>query len=93
MPELPTMTEAGVPGYESAQWYGVLVPAGTPDEVINRLNVELATVVQGPNIKARLLKDATTIVSDTSPKWFESYLKAEIEKWAKVVKFSGARID
>lgn len=92
-PDLPTVSESGVPGYESAQWYGVLVPAGTPREIVTRLNRELAKIVQGPNLKARLLTDATTVVDDTSPQGFAVYLKAEIAKWEKVVKFSGARVD
>jgi tripartite-type tricarboxylate transporter receptor subunit TctC len=92
-PDLPTVSESGVAGYESAQWYGVLVPAATPNEIAVRLNQELAKVVQNPNVKARLLKDATTVVEDTSPAAFGAYLRSEIAKWDKVVKFSGARVD
>jgi tripartite-type tricarboxylate transporter receptor subunit TctC len=92
-PDLPTVSETGVKGYESAQWYGVLVPAGTPHEVVQRLNQELTQVVTGAGIKARLLKDATTVVDDLTPAAFAAYLKSEIAKWEKVVKFSGARVD
>ena len=92
-PDLPTVSEAGVAGYESAQWYGVLVPAGTPNEIVTRLNRELVKSVQNPGMKTRLLKDATTLVDDTSPTGFAAYLRSEITKWDKVVKFSGARVD
>lgn len=93
VPDLPTVAESGVPGYESAQWYGVLVPAGTPREIVTRLNRELVKNVHAPDMKARLLKDATTVVNDGTPQEFASYLKTEIAKWEKVVKFSGARVD
>jgi tripartite-type tricarboxylate transporter receptor subunit TctC len=92
-PDLPTLSESGVPGYESAQWYGVMVPAGTPRDIVNRLNRELVKAANSPDMKARLLRDATTLVQDTTPQGFATYLKAEIDKWAKVVKFSGARVE
>jgi tripartite-type tricarboxylate transporter receptor subunit TctC len=92
-PDIPTMSESGVPGYESAQWYGVMVPARTPGDIVTRLNRELAKSLRNPNLKARLLKDATTVVEDTSPAGFARYMKSEIVKWDKVVKFSGARVD
>jgi tripartite-type tricarboxylate transporter receptor subunit TctC len=91
-PQLPTVAEAGVPGYEAAQWYGVLVPAGTPRSIIARLNRELVAVVKNPAFKARLLSQAT-MVSGTTPEEFAAYFKDELVKWAKVVKFSGARIE
>ncbi len=91
-PELPTVSESGVPGYEASQWYGVLVPTGTPQEVVNRLNRELVKIVQSPEVKARLLSQATSALGST-PQEFSAYLKREIEKWAKVVKFSGARVE
>ena len=89
---MPTVA-ASVPGYEAAQWYGILVPAATPDEIVQRLNREFVKVVQGANMKARLLKDATTLVDDTSPHAFGAYMRSEIAKWDKVVKFSGARVE
>jgi tripartite-type tricarboxylate transporter receptor subunit TctC len=92
-PDVPTVSESGVKGYESAQWYGVLVPKGTNPKVVNRLNGDLVKVVTENNMKARLLKEATTVASDTSPRGFGEYLKAEIAKWASVVKFSGARVE
>ena len=91
-PDVPAIAES-VPGYESAQWYGVLVPAGTSDVIVRRLNQELQKIVQRPQTKARLLKDATTVVDDTTSSAFAAYLKAEIVKWDRVVKFSGARVE
>ena len=90
--QLPTVAEAGVPGYEAAQWYGVLVPTGTPRNIVARLNRELVAIVKNPAFKARLLSQAT-MVSGTTPEEFGVYFKDEIAKWAKVVKFSGARIE
>jgi tripartite-type tricarboxylate transporter receptor subunit TctC len=91
-PDLPTMSEAGVAGYEASQWYGVLLPAATPQEIVTRLNRELVKVVQAPDMKARLARDATMVIGSTSQA-FAAYLKDEIAKWAKVVKFSGARVE
>ena len=91
-PHLPTVAEAGVRGYEAAQWYGVLVPAGTPRNIVTRLNRELVAIVTNPDFKARLLTQAT-MVSGTTPEAFAAYFKSEIAKWGKVVKFSGARVE
>lgn len=91
-PHLPTVAEAGVPGYEAAQWYGVLVPTGTSRAIVARLNRELVAIVKDPAFKARLLS-AATMVSGTTPEEFAAYFKDEIAKWAKVVKLSGARIE
>lgn len=91
-PDLPTMVESGVPGYEASQWYGVMVPTGTSQQVMNRLNRELVKIVQSPKMKARLLGQATIVIGST-PHEFAAYLKDEITKWARVVKFSGARVE
>jgi len=92
-PDLPTVAESGLKGYESAQWYGVLVPTGTPPEIINRLNRALVKVLQSSALKPRLVKEATSVVADTSPKAFAAYMRADIAKWRDVVKFSGARVE
>jgi len=91
-PDLPTVAESGVPGYEASQWYGVLVPKGTPDELVSRLNRELVRIVRTTEFKARLVKDATMAIGST-PQEFAAYLKDEITKWMKVVRFSGARVE
>jgi tripartite-type tricarboxylate transporter receptor subunit TctC len=91
-PQLPTVSEAGVPGYEMGSWYGLLVPAGTAKDIVVRLNAELAKVLKLSDVKQRL--DATGFEALTStPEEYGAFTKSEIEKWAKVVKASGARAD
>jgi tripartite-type tricarboxylate transporter receptor subunit TctC len=91
-PDLPTMSEAGVPGYEASQWYGILTPTGTAQDIITRLNRELTQTMQAPDMKARLARDATLVIAGT-PHEFAGYLRDEIAKWSKVVKFSGAKVE
>jgi tripartite-type tricarboxylate transporter receptor subunit TctC len=89
-PEVPTVAEAGVPGYESLQWYGLLAPAGTPKEIIARLNKEAVAILRTPEIVARLANDGGEVVAGT-PEEFGAYLRAETEKWAKVAKAAGIK--
>jgi tripartite-type tricarboxylate transporter receptor subunit TctC len=89
-PDVPTVAEAGVPDYESLQWYGLLAPTGTPKEIIARLNREAVAALRMPEISARLANDGTEIVAGT-PEEFGAYLRAETEKWAKVVKAAGIK--
>lgn len=91
-PNLTTVSEAGVPGYEASQWYGVMVPAGTPQAIITRLNRDLVRIVQNVDFKTRMLAQAT-MLSGTTPDEFATYMKNEIAKWAKVVKLSGVRVE
>jgi tripartite-type tricarboxylate transporter receptor subunit TctC len=81
LPDLPTVGESGVPGFEANQWYGVLVPAGTPKAIVARLNRDLATAMNLPVIKSRLEHDASIPVAST-PAEFEKFLKDDIAKWA-----------
>jgi len=91
-PELPTISEAGVPGYEAGTWYGLLAPAGTPNEIVARLHAESVKLLKLPDVKDRL--DATGFESiGNTPEQFAAYIRSEIEKWGKVVKASGARVD
>ena len=87
-PELPTIAEAGVPGYESVQWSGLLAPAGTPQEIIARLYKETAAIVRNPDMKERLAADGSEVTA-ISPDEFAAFLKSELAKWAKVVKSTG----
>lgn len=91
-PHLPTIMEAGLKGYESGVWYGVLAPARTPLEVIGRLNSELSKVIRDGGVSARLAAEGSEVVGG-SPEQFSTYMKAELERWAKVVKAANVRID
>jgi len=92
VPDVPTVAESGLPGYEVTQWYGVLVPAGTPQQIVTLLNSECVKIVRAPEFSARLVAEAS-IPGGLTPQAFGVYLKEEIEKWAKVVKASGARVE
>jgi tripartite-type tricarboxylate transporter receptor subunit TctC len=87
-PDVPSIAEAGVPGYESLQWYGLLAPTGTSREIISRLNRETVAILRMPEIAARLVNDGSTVVAGT-PEEFGAYIRAETEKWAKVAKAAG----
>jgi len=92
VPDLPTVAESGVPGFDSSQWYGIQVPAGTPKAIVTRLNSECLKIVRGQEFIARLVKDAS-IPMGTTPQEFGSFLNSEIEKWVKVLKISGAKVE
>jgi len=92
MPEVPTIAEAGVPGYEATQWYGVLAPAGTPREIVMRLNAEMVKALARPEVREKLAADGAIPVGNT-PEQFGAHIKAEIARWAPVVKASGAQPD
>ncbi|MEO8656757.1 MAG: tripartite tricarboxylate transporter substrate binding protein [Ramlibacter sp.] len=91
-PELPTVAEAGVPGFEVIGWNGVMAPAATPPEVIARLNAEIKKVLDLPEVKERIAGMGSSAYWNT-PADFGNYVQAETAKWGKVVKASGARID
>jgi tripartite-type tricarboxylate transporter receptor subunit TctC len=91
-PEIPTVAEAGVPGYDSAQWFGVLAPAGTPREIVMQLHSGIVRVLQQPDLKGRLLSDGAEPVG-SSPEEFAGYIRLETAKWAKVVKDAGIPVD
>ncbi len=90
-PDVPTVAESGLPGYEAAQWYGILTPVGTPEHIVARLNGEFVKSVQTPALVSRLQNEASIPIGST-PQEFAAYFRNEIEKWEKVVKFSGARV-
>jgi len=92
MPELPTVAEAGVPGFEATTWHGVLVPAGTPAAIIDRLNIEINRMLQLPDVRERLTALGAEIIGGT-PKEFADHIQHEIPKWAKVIKDAGVRLE
>ena len=89
-PDIPTIAEAGVPGYESLQWYGLVAPAGTAKEIIARVHKEAVAVLRIPEILTRLANDGAEVIAST-PEEFGAYLRAETEKWAKVAKAAGIK--
>ncbi len=92
LPQLPTVAESGVPGYESGSWYGVSAPAGTPRAIIARLNKEITAVLATPEFREQLL-NAGADPMPTTPEQFAAYIQMEITKWAKVIKLSGAKAE
>jgi len=92
MPDLPTVSESGLPGYESSQWYGLLAPAGTPSEVLDLLNSRVANIMHSSDMKARMTSDGLVPIGG-SREQFAAHIRAEIAKWAKVISASGARVD
>jgi len=91
-PEVPSIDEAGVPGYDLSVWFGVLAPAGTPRDIIQRLNVEIVKILQSPDVKERFLKQGVDVQTGT-PEQFDAFVKAEVARWAKVIKDAGIRAD
>ena len=91
-PEVPSVDEAGVPGYDVTVWFGVLTVAGTPPEVVQRLNTEMVKILTSAEIKERFGKMGVEVVAGT-PDHFSRYLRAEVDRWAKVVKDAGIKAD
>ena len=92
MPELPTVSEGGLPGYNATGWYGLFVPAATPKAVISRLNQEAVKALRMPDVVRSLSSQGAEPVGN-SPEEFGAFVKTEIEKWAKVVKAAGMKTD
>ncbi|KWR88484.1 tripartite tricarboxylate transporter substrate binding protein [Cupriavidus sp. IDO] len=92
MPDVPTIAEAGVPGYESNVWYALMAPRGTPKPIITRLSSEIAGLIKSSDLRQRFLTDGIVPVGST-PEELGAYIKTESAKWEAVVKQSGASID
>lgn len=91
-PDIPTIAESGLPGYEAIAWNGLLAPAGTPKEVVDQINAALKKVLEAPDVKQRF--DAQGFAAQWgTPADFGKFVQSEVDKWAKVVKTSGAKVD
>lgn len=91
-PDVPTVAESGLPGYEAIAWNGLLAPAGTPPEVLARLSAELKKVLAAPDVKDKFAAQGFAATWN-SPEDFGRFMTSEVDKWAKVVKVSGAKVD
>jgi len=91
-PDVPTLAESGLPGFEVGSWQGVFAPAGTPPEIVKRLNAEIVKILNMPEVREKLGGLGAEIVAN-SPEEFSALVKAEVVKWADVVKKSGAKVD
>ena len=90
LPDVPTIIEAGVPGYDVTQWFGLMAPAGTPRPVVMRLHAEVTKALQRPDLRERYAAEATEPVMN-SPEEFAAFVASEIARWAPVVRASGAK--
>ena len=92
LPDMPTVAEAGVPGYEADLWLGLVAPAGTPAAIINRLHDETVKILQRADVRASFIQQGTEPIGST-PVQFAAMLKTDVERWGKVVRFSGAKVE
>jgi tripartite-type tricarboxylate transporter receptor subunit TctC len=92
LPNIPTLAEAGVPGYDATAWFGVLAPAGTPSAIVEQLAAAIQKSVKTPEVTQAMLKGGAEPVGST-PAQFDAFYKAEVEKWARVVKSANVQVE
>jgi tripartite-type tricarboxylate transporter receptor subunit TctC len=92
LPDVPTLNESGLPGFEASSWFGILAPAGTSPAIVARINAEVNKWLQSPDAREKLLSQGAEAAGGT-PERFVSHIRTESDKWAKVVKASGAKAD
>jgi tripartite-type tricarboxylate transporter receptor subunit TctC len=91
LPDVPTVSEAGVPGYEATIWLGLMAPKGTPPEIVDRLNAEIARIIAKPSIREAWAKQGAVSMTMT-PAQFDAFLRRDIDKWAKVIQQAGIKM-
>jgi tripartite-type tricarboxylate transporter receptor subunit TctC len=91
-PDLPTMAEAGLPGFDISTWYGLFAPAGTPGAIVAKWNADVTKILNAPDVRARFVADGAEPAPDT-PEQFSQFIAAELAKYARIVKASGAKVD
>ena len=91
-PEIPTVAESGIPGFEAFLWYGIVAPAQTPGDIVQKLGAEIAAAMKLPEIRERLVALGSE-PADSNPASFAAFIKAEADKWGEVVKASGAKAE
>jgi tripartite-type tricarboxylate transporter receptor subunit TctC len=91
-PDIPTVAESGMPGFETGSWQGIVAPAGTPREVVSKMHATVMAILATPEMKDRLDKAGAEVRAMT-PEQFGGFIRAERDRWAKVVKESGAKFD
>ena len=92
LPDVPTIAEAGVPGYEATSWFGLLAPAATPPEIVNKIDAALIKIYANPELRKKIVDQGAEPVVE-KPEQFAAFIKAETAKWGKVVRESGATVD
>ena len=92
MPNLPTIAESGLPGYEASSWYGVLAPAGTPREIVARLNAELVKALEQPEVRTSLLAEGAEPIGG-SPEQFAAHIRSEMERLGKLIREAKIRLE
>ena len=92
LPDVPTIAESGIPGFEAVSWIGALVPAGTPRDIVDKIHTDMVAVLRMPDVQEKLAASGAVLVGNTQEQ-FAAWNRNEIDKWAKAVKASGARAD
>ena len=92
VPELPTMAEAGLPGFDISTWYGLFAPAGTPPAIVARWNADVTKILNSPDVRAKFVADGAEPSPDT-PEQFARMISSELAKYARIIKASGAKVD
>ncbi|WP_374663853.1 Bug family tripartite tricarboxylate transporter substrate binding protein [Ramlibacter sp.] len=92
LPDVPTVAEAGLPGYDSTGWFGVVAPAGTPDAIVAKLNAEITAALNDEQIKTTM-RNAGVEPAPTTPAAFDAYIRAETTKWSRVIRQAGIKLD